>query len=60
MLGSVALVAAAALLLPDPLGGDLPLTVLTVLLSAMLIYRHRQNISRILNGTENRFPPPKS
>lgn len=59
MLASVGLVAACLLLLPAPLGGDLPLLILAVLLAAMLIFRHRQNISRILAGTENRFPPPR-
>ncbi len=59
MLASLALVAACGLLLPEPLGAELPLTVLSLALAAMLIFRHRQNIGRILNGTENRFPPPK-
>lgn len=60
MTASVALVIACFLLLPDPLGANLPLLVLAVLLAAMLLYRHRQNIGRILAGTENRFPPPKN
>lgn len=60
MLASLALVAACLLLLPDPLRFNLPLVVLSAALSAMLIYRHRQNISRILAGTENKFPPPKN
>lgn len=59
MLASVALVISAFLLLPDPLGYDLPLFALALLLSTLLIYRHRQNISRILSGTENKFPPPR-
>lgn len=59
ILASVALVVASFLLLPEPLGRDLPLFALSCLLAAMLIYRHRQNISRILAGTENKFPPPK-
>jgi glycerol-3-phosphate acyltransferase PlsY len=59
MLASVVLVIACLLLLPEPFGANLPLLVLTVLLSAMLLFRHRQNFARILNGTENRFPPPK-
>lgn len=60
MLSSVVLVIAASLLLPDPMGADLPLLILCVALSVMLIIRHRSNISRILAGTENRFPPPKN
>lgn len=59
MLGSVALVVAAVLLLPDPLGFNLPLLLLALLLSVMILYRHRPNIARIRAGTENRFPPPK-
>lgn len=59
MLGSVALVAAVLLLVPEPLGANLPLLLLAVLLCAMLLVRHRGNFSRILAGTENRFPPPK-
>lgn len=59
MVASVALVAACCLFLPDPLGANLPLIVLAALLAAMLLFRHRQNIARILNGTENRFPPPR-
>lgn len=59
ILASLALVAATLTLLPDPLGAGIPLVVLSVVLAIMLVYRHRQNITRILNGTENRFPPPK-
>ncbi|MCL2001245.1 MAG: glycerol-3-phosphate 1-O-acyltransferase PlsY [Planctomycetes bacterium] len=59
MLASLALVAACGFLLADPLGADLPLFILAVALAALLIIRHRQNISRILAGTENRFPPPR-
>ncbi|MCD8139356.1 MAG: glycerol-3-phosphate 1-O-acyltransferase PlsY [Planctomycetaceae bacterium] len=59
MLAAVALVAAAWLALPDPLGVNLPLLVLAALLCAMLLIRHRGNLARILAGTENRFPPPK-
>lgn len=60
MLSSVALALAALALLPEPFGHDLPLVVMSVVLSAMLIFRHRANIARILNGSENRFPPPKN
>lgn len=59
MTASVALAAAAYCLLPDALGADLPLFVLSLVLMALIIVRHRGNISRILAGTENRFPPPK-
>lgn len=33
--------------------------IITLLLSAMAIYKHRSNISRLLNGTENRFGKKK-
>ncbi len=59
MLGSMALVAAAALLLPDSFGANSPLLVLAGLLCVMILARHRGNVARILAGTENRFPPPK-
>lgn len=59
MLGSVALVLAVFLLVPEPLGANLPLLLLAALLCIMLLVRHRGNVSRILAGTENRFPPPK-
>jgi len=37
------------------LNGQPPLVIITSLLSAMAIYKHRSNIARLLNGTENRF-----
>ncbi len=40
-------------------GAGWPFFVLSCLLCAMIILRHRANIGRILAGTENRFPPPK-
>ena len=58
MLASMVLFLSALLILPDPLGGDLPLVSLSALLSLLIVLRHRQNISRILAGSENRFPPP--
>jgi glycerol-3-phosphate acyltransferase PlsY len=39
----------------DVTGDQLPLLVLSCLLAAMIIFRHRTNIQRLLNGTENRF-----
>lgn len=59
MVASVVLVVACAVLVPDAFGVGLPLLVLAVLLAGMLLVRHRQNVGRILRGTENRFPPPK-
>lgn len=60
MLSSVALLIAAGLMLPDPLGVNLPLVAAALLLCALILVRHRRNIERIRNGTENRFPPPKT
>ena len=59
MLASVILVIACWFMLPEPTGTDLPLFAMSCLLAAMLILRHRANISRILAGTENKFPPPR-
>lgn len=36
-------------------GNPLPLTVVVALLSLFVIVRHRENISRLLAGTENKF-----
>lgn len=36
-------------------GKQLPLLVFATLLSGLIIYRHRSNIARLLNGTENSF-----
>jgi len=33
----------------------LPMTLATLLIAAMVIWRHRSNIQRLINGTENRF-----
>ncbi|MDR1519678.1 MAG: glycerol-3-phosphate 1-O-acyltransferase PlsY [Planctomycetota bacterium] len=59
MLASLVLALATFFLLPDPLGENLPLFLLTPALSVLIFVRHRHNISRILAGTENRFPPPR-
>lgn len=37
------------------LDGRVSLIVITTLLSTMAIYKHRSNITRLLNGSENRF-----
>ena len=60
MLASFALAAACGFLLPAPFGADLPLFILAAVLAAIIVFRHRQNISRILAGTENKFPPPRT
>jgi glycerol-3-phosphate acyltransferase PlsY len=48
----------AAALVPILVAGferSLPLAVATCFISAMVIIRHRDNIRRLLAGTENRF-----
>ena len=42
------------------MGNQLPLLVLSVLLAVMIIYRHRTNIQRLLNGTENKMVSKKA
>ena len=37
------------------LGNPLPLNIVTTALGLFVIFRHRENIRRLLNGTENRF-----
>jgi glycerol-3-phosphate acyltransferase PlsY len=39
----------------DIFGSQLPLLIFAVLLSALIVYRHRSNIARLLAGTENKF-----
>jgi glycerol-3-phosphate acyltransferase PlsY len=38
-----------------PLGRQLPLLVFAVIVAAMIVYKHRTNISRLRAGTENRI-----
>jgi glycerol-3-phosphate acyltransferase PlsY len=37
-----------------------PLLVFSILISALAVYKHRGNIERLRNGTENRFSKKKS
>jgi len=39
----------------DPLGVQWPLLVFALIISAMVIYKHRGNIARLRSGTENRM-----
>ncbi|MFN3531554.1 MAG: glycerol-3-phosphate 1-O-acyltransferase PlsY [Candidatus Brocadia sp.] len=55
MLSSIALVTCLILLAKDPLGQGLPLTLLSIFISALLIIRHKSNIKRLLNGTETKI-----
>jgi len=36
-------------------GNPLPLNIVTTVIGLFVIFRHRENIKRLLNGTENRF-----
>lgn len=50
----------AALVLPAAtwfLGGSPNLVLMTVVVSSLAIYKHKANIRRLLDGTENRFGP---
>ncbi len=50
LLGAVAVPAASWIQ-----GNPLPINLVTTVLGAFVIFRHRENIKRLLNGTENRF-----
>jgi acyl phosphate:glycerol-3-phosphate acyltransferase len=39
----------------SPMGQQLPLLIVSVLLAALIILKHRSNIKRLLNGTENKI-----
>ena len=56
---SVVLFGKTSLLFPFSNAVYLPMCVLSFLLMAMLIFQHRGNIKRLLNGTENRFGKKK-
>jgi len=47
----------AAIVVPTAswvLGNPLPLNIVTTLIGLFVIFRHRENLKRLLNGTENR------
>ncbi len=39
----------------QPFGEQLPLTALSAIMGLLIVYRHRTNIQRLRNGTENRI-----
>ena len=39
----------------NPLHEQRPLLIFSILIAAMIVYKHRTNIQRLLDGTENRF-----
>lgn len=53
-LGSIA-AAAAMPLAVFFLGGDRNVTIVTLIIAAIVILRHHENISRLIAGTENKF-----
>ena len=55
MCAAAALVAAVWLACPDPLGAGVYRTVFGTLAGSFVIYRHRDNIRRLLAGTERRI-----
>jgi glycerol-3-phosphate acyltransferase PlsY len=60
--GAIALPIALVLIVlraEGSLASQWPLVICSVLLAAMVIRRHRGNISRLLNGTETRIGEPK-
>ena len=58
-LGSIIAAAALPILTAfSPIRNDVgrtPLTVMTLLIGIFVIWRHRTNITRLINGTENKF-----
>ena len=56
---SVVFFGKTSLLFPFSGAVYLPMCALSFLLMAMLIFQHRGNIKRLLNGTENRFGKKK-
>ncbi|HHT9109735.1 MAG TPA: glycerol-3-phosphate 1-O-acyltransferase PlsY [Candidatus Brocadiaceae bacterium] len=55
MLSSIAMVISVILLRNDPFGQGLYLTLFSIFISVLLIIRHKANIKRLLNGTENKI-----
>ena len=44
----------------DITGTQRPLLIFAVLLAGLIVYKHRSNIARLLNGTENKFGKPRA
>ncbi|OHC00282.1 MAG: acyl-phosphate glycerol 3-phosphate acyltransferase [Planctomycetes bacterium RIFCSPHIGHO2_12_42_15] len=55
MISSMAIVASIILFGNEPFGHGLYLTLFSIFISVLLIVRHKSNIKRILNGTENKI-----
>lgn len=55
MLAGISLSASALLIPPSPFGNSLYLTIVCLLITLLVILRHKSNIRRLLAGTENRI-----
>ncbi len=55
MISSIAIVASIILFGKEPFRHGLSLTLFSIFISVLLIVRHKSNIKRILNGTENKI-----
>jgi len=55
MTAALVFLIALVLVEDEPLGADLALTVFAAAMAALVILRHRSNISRLLAGTEHKF-----
>lgn len=59
-LGSIIGAFTFAIFLTITHSGSILVPCMAYALLALLMYTHRANIKKIINGTENKFPPPKS
>lgn len=55
MVSTVVLIISIILLNNEPFGSGLSLTLFSIFISVFLIFRHKSNIKRIINGTENKI-----
>ena len=55
MVSTVVLIISIMLLNNEPFGSGLSLTLFSIFISLFLIFRHKSNIKRIINGTENKI-----
>ena len=55
MVSTVVLIISIILLNNEPFGSGLSLTLFSIFISLFLIFRHKSNIKRIINGTENKI-----
>lgn len=55
MLGSIAMVISVISLSEGPFGQDIPLTLFSIFISILLIFRHKSNIRNLIDGTEDKI-----